>query len=393
MSQNIQQIYAANPASSMVSNDLLYLGRSPYAVNDDFAIQWTDMQQSITAVGTVTSGVWHGTLISPTYGGTGINNGNNTLAYQGNVQFIGAFSLQVTLTGATSVQLPTGGILLNSNLTSANFFVGNAGNIATGVAMSGDASLANTGAVTVSSIGGKAVTLGGTLTTSGNFNTTFVMTGATNVTFPTSGTLATTASASGVINSGTINQLAYYAASGTTLSGLATANSATLYTTTAGAPTFTGSMTNGQLLVGSTGANPVLATISAGTGVTVTNGAGSITIAATGASPWVDQTTASVTMAANTGYTADAGASLITFTLPTTSAIGDWVEINGKAAGLWTIAQAAGQQIFVAASSTTLGATGTLSSVNAHDCVRLRCITANTTWDVVAQQSTGLTIV
>lgn len=44
-----------------------------------------------------------------------------------------------------------------------------------------------------------------------------------------------------------------------------------------------GVATNGQLPIGSTGADPVLATITAGTGITVTNGAGSITIAATSA--------------------------------------------------------------------------------------------------------------
>ena len=40
--------------------------------------------------------------------------------------------------------------------------------------------------------------------------------------------------------------------------------------------------TNGQLAIGSTGADPVIAALTAGTGITVTNGAGSITISATG---------------------------------------------------------------------------------------------------------------
>lgn len=44
-----------------------------------------------------------------------------------------------------------------------------------------------------------------------------------------------------------------------------------------------GVATNGQLAIGSTGADPVLATITAGAGITVTNGAGSITITATNA--------------------------------------------------------------------------------------------------------------
>jgi len=69
---------------------------------------------------------------------------------------------------------------------------------------------------------GKTITLGGNLTTSGAFASTFTMTGATNVTFPTSGTLATTSGASGVINPGLTNQIAYYAADGTTLSGTST---------------------------------------------------------------------------------------------------------------------------------------------------------------------------
>lgn len=43
-------------------------------------------------------------------------------------------------------------------------------------------------------------------------------------------------------------------------------------------------MTNGQIPIGSTGANPVIAALTAGTGISVTNGAGSITIASTGAS-------------------------------------------------------------------------------------------------------------
>lgn len=48
------------------------------------------------------------------------------------------------------------------------------------------------------------------------------------------------------------------------------------------APTALGSATNGQLPIGSTGADPVLSTLTAGANITITNGAGSITIEATG---------------------------------------------------------------------------------------------------------------
>lgn len=108
---------------------------------------------------------------------------------------------------------------------------------------------------------------------------------------------------------------------------------------------------------------------------------------------WVDQTTTPVTMVSNTGYTSDAGASLVTFTLPTVSAVGDFVEINGNGTGKWIIAQAAGQQIQASPLATTSGTGGSLAAVNRYDNVRLRCIVANTIWTVVSQQSTGLTIV
>lgn len=81
---------------------------------------------------------------------------------------------------------------LSTTLASAYVFVGNGSNVATGVAISGDATISNAGAVTVASVGGKAVTLGGAFTTAGAFTTTLTVTGNTSVTLPTSGTLATT---------------------------------------------------------------------------------------------------------------------------------------------------------------------------------------------------------
>jgi hypothetical protein len=140
---------------------------------------------------------------------------------------------------------------------------------------------------------------------------------------------------------------------------------------------------NGQTFIGSTGVNPVAATLTAGVGIAITNGAGSITISGSGSGGWVDQTTASVTMAVNTGYTSDDGASLVTFTLPATASIGDFVEINGKGSGLYTIVQASGQSIHFGNLPTTT-TTGSVSSTLQYDCIRLRCITANTTWVVVS---------
>ena len=52
MSQNINQIFIANPASSMISTDLLYLGRSPYNTSDDFAITFANF---VASIGTATA--------------------------------------------------------------------------------------------------------------------------------------------------------------------------------------------------------------------------------------------------------------------------------------------------------------------------------------------------
>lgn len=142
---------------------------------------------------------------------------------------------------------------------------------------------------------------------------------------------------------------------------------------------------NGQLLIGHTGANPNAATLTASTGITITNGTGTITIASNGASNVVDQTTGSVTMAVNTVYITDNGASLVTYTLPAIAALGDFFEIVGFSTGGWTIAEASGQTINfgnVAATTTS----GSVASTNRYDCIKMRCIAANTSFAVVSSQ-------
>jgi len=183
-----------------------------------------------------------------------------------------------------------------------------------------------------------------------------------------------------------------YASSSNNIVGLASVASSVLTTNSSSVPTWSGSLTNGQIVIGSTGATPSVATINQGTGIAVTNGPGTISIAVNGATPWVDQTTTPVTMTANTGYVSDSGATLLNFTLPATSAIGDFIEINGKNSGLWKINQNAGQQIFLNTSSTTVGVGGSLSSTVQYANIRLRCITANTSWTAVSTVGSFTTV-
>lgn len=68
-------------------------------------------QTSITTLGTIGTGTWQGTVVAPTYGGTGVNNGTRTITIGGNFAMSGAHAFTGTLTGATAVTFPTTGTL------------------------------------------------------------------------------------------------------------------------------------------------------------------------------------------------------------------------------------------------------------------------------------------
>jgi len=148
---------------------------------------------------------------------------------------------------------------------------------------------------------------------------------------------------------------------------------------------------NGQLLIGSTGADPSAASLTAGSGITITPGAGSITIAATGAMSWTDVTGTTQAMAVNSSYTAN-NAALVTLTLPSTAAYGSEFRVAWKGAGGWTIAQNASQSIIFGIDTTTVGTGGSLSSTAQGDFVHLVCTVANTTFEVIGSQG-NLTVV
>lgn len=151
-------------------------------------------------------------------------------------------------------------------------------------------------------------------------------------------------------------------------------------------------LTNGQLLIGSTGADPVPATPTA-TGATWTTGAGTLALTITGGGiAWTDVTGTSAAMAVNHGYIAD-NAGLVTLTLPAAATIGDVIKITGKGAGGWKIAQNASQFInFGNAAASTTGVGGSIASTNQWDCCEVQCVTTNNGW--VIRDAVGiLTIV
>ena len=178
----------------------------------------------------------------------------------------------------------------------------------------------------------------------------------------------------------TVSQILYSSATNT-VSGLATANKAVLTTGATGIPVLTALATDGQLIIGSTAGVPAAATLTAGAGVSITNGSNSITIAATGLEPWVDQTTTPVTMAVNTSYSAN-NAGLVTLNVPAVAAFGSMFEVAGQGAGGWLVQANTGQTIKLGSSATSVA--GSLASTNANDCVKFVCTVANTTFVVIS---------
>lgn len=131
-------------------------------------------------------------------------------------------------------------------------------------------------------------------------------------------------------------------------------------------------------------------TFQAGTGIALTNAsgvAGNTTITSTGGGvSWVDVTSPTQAMAKNTGYSADDGGVLVTFTLPTSASLGDVVIVQGKGAGLFTITYTTGQQIIFGAVTSTI-TSGSVTSNKASDQISLRCSTASITAPIFTVQN------
>ena len=118
---------------------------------------------TITTLGTIGTGTWQGSVIGATYGGTGVNNGSNTLTLAGNVSHAGSFTQTFTATANTSVTLPTTGTLAtlagtealsNKTITLSSF---------SGTTIAGSGAITFTSVTDASALGTAAVVLSGGL--------------------------------------------------------------------------------------------------------------------------------------------------------------------------------------------------------------------------------------
>lgn len=75
------------------------------------------VQTNITELGTTTVGTWNASVINPTYGGTGVNNGSSTITLGGNLTTTGVFNTSFAQQGSFTITLPDGtSTLLANNL-------------------------------------------------------------------------------------------------------------------------------------------------------------------------------------------------------------------------------------------------------------------------------------
>lgn len=137
---------------------------------------------------------------------------------------------------------------------------------------------------------------------------------------------------------------------------------------------------NGQLLIGSTASpNIRVNTLTAGNGVTITNGAGSITIAANGSTlPFTDEAI-SFAAVANNGYFCSAA---LTATLPASPSQGNLVVIVSDTDSAIVVQANTGQVIRVGSSASTTA--GTMTSTARCDSLTLYYRASDTTWIATA---------
>lgn len=135
--------------------------------------------------------------------------------------------------------------------------------------------------------------------------------------------------------------------------------------------------TNGQLLIGnSTGYT--LSTLTAGSGIGISNGAGSITLSTTG-TVWTEVASTPQSGVVNTSYYIT-NAAATTVNVPATFAKGSYLQVQGYGAGGWILQMNTGQTCNFLGAATTSG--GTITSTSRYDGVTILCTVANTTFVV-----------
>jgi len=279
---------------------------------------------------TITNALWNGTTIATGYGGTGLTSfaaANNAL-YSTSSSALAAGTLPIQAGGTAATTFTANGVIYGNGTsalgvtavgTTGQVLIGNTGaapswaTVSSSLVSSFQTSLSG---LTPSTATTGAVTLAGTLgPTSGGTGLSTYTTGdiiyasATN----TLSALADVATGNALISGGVTTAPSWGKI------GLATHVSGTLPVANGG--TGQTSYTDGELLIGNTTGNTLTkATLTQGTGITITNGSGSITVANAG----VTSFTSSSGLSTNTSAT---GSVSVTNTAPMTYPSGSGIAV------------------------------------------------------------------
>lgn len=180
------------------------------------------VQSNIVGVGVLASGTWEADTISPTYGGTGVNNGASTITLGGSLTTTGSFSSTFAMTGPTSVIFPTSGTLATT--ASIPTFPISLSNGGTGASLT-----ASNGGIFYST-GSAGAILSGTATAN-----QLLISGSSTTPAWTTSTYPATNSANTLL----------YASSANVMSALATGNNGVLITSGAGVPSIGSTLPTG----------------------------------------------------------------------------------------------------------------------------------------------------
>lgn len=276
-----------------------------------------------------------------------------------------AFGTAVVAGGGTGNTTFTAFSLIAAGTTATGAFQNVVGTGTTGQIL-----VATTGALPVWTAAGSASSISITGNTGGALtgNAFTFSGGTTGLSFGGSGSTETLSGTLVVANGGT--GVASFNINGAVFSN----------TTTTGALS-AATLTSGQLLIGGT-TTPAAASLTAGAGISITPGNNSITISSIGAGVTWSIITVNQTAVVENGYFCNKAGTLA-LALPAASAVGDVIEVTNENTALGVqFTQAAGQQILIASTNTTSGATGTLTSSAVGDTLKIVCKVANTIWRV-----------
>ena len=104
---------------------------------------------------------------------------------------------------------------------------------------------------------------------------------------------------------------------------------------------------------------------------------------ATGGLIWTRETGNIIALKAGHGYI-NTNIGLTVYTLPIHAKIGTIIALIGESAGLWKIAQNAGQKIFYGDMVTSIGVAGTMWATKKNDVIYIVCTVADTTWTTIS---------